>query len=308
MNFKQLALNIQQFVPDLSVVVIKQRINQRYQQILRYRDWEFLNDEITFGTEPYVSSGTSATIAYGSKMVRISTTSGVSFSPSKIGWYIRFGSEYQPYEITGCTGGPTSTTAQLGSAYASTASDQTGVSFTLFKSRYVISTSAGNLSAIVYQDRLAEVSLQWIDQTDPDRSSTGTPERYAIVEQNKARGYVTIELWPPTDSDSHNLRARFRKIASDLSADSDEPLCAPELLEAWALYDCYKIATIKNPNYRILLAEQKQELRDILHEEVQRDLNQSSLPTKVRDTMSARFVNDDFALDHDVGIFEDALY
>ena len=43
MNLRLMALNIKEFVPDLSLPVIKQRINIRYKQILAMEKWEFLN-------------------------------------------------------------------------------------------------------------------------------------------------------------------------------------------------------------------------------------------------------------------------
>lgn len=50
MDFRLIVLNIKQFCPQLSVPVIKQRVNVRYQQILGYEDWEFLNSSTTLST------------------------------------------------------------------------------------------------------------------------------------------------------------------------------------------------------------------------------------------------------------------
>ena len=50
MNLRLMALNLKQFCPQLSIPVIKQRINIRYQQILGMEDWEFLNDSSTIST------------------------------------------------------------------------------------------------------------------------------------------------------------------------------------------------------------------------------------------------------------------
>ena len=57
MNFRLMALNIKQFCPQLSIPVIKQRINVRYQQVIGMEDWEFLNESTTqamvVGTSEY---------------------------------------------------------------------------------------------------------------------------------------------------------------------------------------------------------------------------------------------------------------
>lgn len=169
----------------------------------------------------------------------------------------------------------------------------------MFKPTYQTSVSMAKIYSIVHDTELKEKSLAQINRIDPERTSTGTPECYAIVEQNRHSGRIKFQLWPIADSSSHPLRIYYQKLLSDLSADSDVPACSSQLLEAWALYDCYKIAAIENPVYLQLADRQKMEIREILHEEVQADLQISSLPHKVRDELVGDVINDVYALDHD---------
>jgi len=77
MDFRLMALNIKQFVPMLSIPVIKQRINVRYQQILGTEDWVFLNDSTVIRIEEVVSntSSESCAVTQGSTTVTGSGTS-----------------------------------------------------------------------------------------------------------------------------------------------------------------------------------------------------------------------------------------
>ena len=77
MNFRLIALNIQKFVPMLSIPVIKQRINVRYQQIIGAEDWSFLNDSTTVRLVEQISntSTESCAVTQGSATVTGTATS-----------------------------------------------------------------------------------------------------------------------------------------------------------------------------------------------------------------------------------------
>ena len=295
-DFRNIVDNISQFVPDLSVILIKQRVNRRYQQILKLRDWEYLNDNTTTGTSWSISTGTSCKISYGSTSLISRDQSGCSFYSHHAGWWIRFGSEPQPYEVSSVSG---TSRLTLLTPYTGTSVGLSGSSFTLFKATYRTGVSCSEIKGITYKSRLKEKSQTELARLDPEYTDTGEPIYYAITEQSRHQGRVKFRLYPITDSTSYVLKIYYKKLLSDLSSDTDIPVCSPELLESWALYDCYKMAAIKNPVYMQLMREQKEELRAILHEEIENDLGTTSLPSKIRDATSAGYINDDYHLDHD---------
>jgi hypothetical protein len=169
----------------------------------------------------------------------------------------------------------------------------------MFKPQYTSAVSMDKIYSIVHDTQRKEKSLAELNRIDPERTSTGTPECYAIVEQNKYTGRIKYQLWPIADSQGHSLRIYYKKLVADMSADAAIPLCSPQLLEAWALEDCYRIAAIDNPVYLQLARDQHMLVREHLHEEVQIDLQHTSLPDSVRDVMEGPYINDDYRLDHD---------
>ena len=295
-DFGTIVGNISQFVPDLSTIVIKQRVNYRYQQILKIRDWEYLNDNTTTSTSWPIYTGSSCKVGYGKTAVLSRDQSGCSFRAHHAGWWIRFGSEAQTYEVGSVSG---TSRLILSTPYTGTSTGLSGSSFTLFKAIYTSSVSISDIRSMVYKSEIRQKSLVELNRLDPEHSDTGEPYYFSIIEQNRYQGRLKWRFYPITDSTPYTIKIYFQKLVSDLSADSDVPLCSPELLETWALYDCYKIATIKNPVYLQLMRVQSEDLRSHLHEEIENDLRTASLPSKVHDTMSSLVLNDDFNLDHD---------
>ena len=301
MDYRTIALNIKEHVPDLSVIVIKQRINQRYQQIVKLRQWEYLKDDVLMSIPYSLNSGTSISTSYGATGVTASSGSP-DFLSSHVGWWIRFGSEPQPYEVASVD---STTTVTLASNYSGTSVGLSGSSFTLFKAIHTTGVSVAEILGMVYDQPIRECSLAWLNSYDPERISTGQPERYAIVEQNRYRGRVKFQFWPVCDSTPYGVRVYYKQLVSNLSSDTDNPVCSPELLETWAIHDCYKIAAIKNPIYLQLAKEQWRSVRHHLSIEIENDLETATLPDKIRDLSAGRGINDDYRLDHDVDFTSD---
>ncbi len=300
MDYRTLTLNIQAFVPDLSVIVIKQRVNMRYQQIVKMRDWEYLKDNLMLGTGYYRNTGTSVTTSYGATgITQAAAGSGNTWTSSQIGWWLRFGSEPQAYEVS-AVNGVAGTTMSLKTGYSGNTVGLTGSSYTLFKNQYEVGANVGEILSIVYDQPIREVPLSWMNRVDPERTSTGQPKKYSVVERDKYRGVVTIQFWPATASSPYGIRVYYKRTINDLSANTDEPVCSPELLEAWALYDCYKIATVKNPNYSKLARDQMVDVRTLLAIEIESDLDSASLPDRIKDVVRGSYVDDVYGLDHDV--------
>lgn len=280
----------------LSMPVVKQRINVRYKQILGAEDWEFLKDRTTVKLEGDYASTTGITVALTHDSTAVTGT-GTTFTNYAVGDFIRFGSEYQPYEIATITD---ATHIVLATAYGGASSASS--SFTVFRTYYTPTVAdVGEIVSVVYQSRLTEVSENYLNSLDPERTSTGSPTHYRITSKTKGDGLVTFEVWPVPDQD-YVLTVHYKKYVADLSADTDEPVFRAELIEAGALWDCYRLVfTItQNPAFIGLARDAKMDYANLLRDAIIEDMGTTSMPRRVRDVMGSTSWNDEFRLSHDV--------
>jgi len=280
----------------LSMPVVKQRINIRYKQILGAEDWEFLKDRTTVKLEgDYANSTDHVALTHDSAAVVGTSTTFTNFA---VGDFIRFESESQPYEISVITD---ATNLTLLTTYGG--ATDTEADYTIFRSYYTPTVAdVGEIVSLVYQSRLTEASENYLNSLDPERTSTGSPTHYRITSKSKGDGLVTFEVWPIPDQD-YVLTVHYKKYVADLSADTDEPVFRPELVEAGALWDCYRLAfaITQNPAFIGLARDAKVDYANLLRDAIIEDLGTTSMPTRVRDVMGAISWNDEFRLSHDVG-------
>jgi len=299
MNFRLMALNIREFCPVLSIPVIKQRINIRYKQILAAEKWEFLNDSTTVRLRAKHSLGSSIqTVAINQAGVTVTGTGTTFASESIIGWKFKFSSEAQPYIIHYIE---SDTSLALETAYGGTT--QTASSFEYFKNTYSPDVGdVGEIVSVIYKTALEEKSPSFINSLDPERTSTGTPVYWCNLSKTSAAdGIVTIEVWPIPDQD-YVVTLNYKKTTADLSLDTDSPVFRAEVLEAGALWDCYRLAfaITQNPAYMGLARDSRNDFTDLLRQMVIEDLGTSSLPERVRDITDQLYFNDTFRTSHDV--------
>jgi len=298
MNFRTLALNIRQFCPQLSIPVIKQRINIRYRQILAAEKWEFLNESTVVRLRKiYAPASTVATIAVNPAQVTVTGT-GTTMATENVGWNFRVNSEPQPYVIASVN---SATEFLLEANYAGTT--VTAGTFELFKSVYSpVVGDVAEITSIVYQDELDEISLSELNRLDPERSSTGEPQKWCNISKTTAAGGIaSFEIWPVSDDD-YAVTVNYKKKISDLSLDTDAPVFRPELLEAGALWDCYRqlYSSTQNPAFVGLARDARADYHALLRDMILEDLQTASLPSKVRVETQYRTVDDNFRLSHDV--------
>jgi len=298
MNLKLMALNIKQFCPGLSVPVIKQRINIRYKQILEQEDWLFLNESEVVGLDERVenSSTESCDVVFGSTTVAGTLTSWTSALEGKL---FRVGSDAQFYRVDSVT----STTAlELEKVYAQ--DSVSGADFEHWSESYSpTSSQIARIDRVVYETELREKPQDYFNKIDPERTSTGSPVFYSIVEQASEGGATSFDIWPVPD-DNYGVRVYYKKIVDELTANSDEPVFNSALLEAAALWDCYRLSfgLTQNPAFMGLARDAMKEYQIMLRDTIIQDLNNSSLPRQVQDMdgYANGFYNDEFMLDHDV--------
>jgi len=291
-----MTLNIKEFVPVLSQVVIKQRVNVRYKQLLGAENWEFVKDSTTVKLVGIHSSVTGETVAMTTGETLVTGTA-TTFTNFAAGDFIRFGSESQPYIVSTVN---SATSITLETTYGGTT--DTDSTYTMKRTIYTPSVgNVGEITSIVYQNPLGEVSEGFLNALDPERSSTGQPQYYRIFSKSKADGLVTFEVWPTPDQD-YVVTVFYKKYISDMTEDTDEPVFRPELIEAGALWDCYRMAfaITQNPAWIGLARDAKTDFGVLLRDSIIEDISTSSVSTVVRDVMSAKVWDNNFMASHDV--------
>lgn len=296
MDFRLLALNIKQFCPQLSIPVIKQRINIRYQQILGYEDWEFLKDSTTVKVIEQSSNTSSQSCSVTEDSTAV-TGSGTSWTSAMDGWLFRVGTDKQPYVISSVN---STTSITLETAYGGTT--DTDADFVYWPRYYSPSVGdVGEVLSVVHQVALEEKSQSWLNTIDPERESTGSPLYWSVFSKDDALGAVNLEIYPPADAD-YVVTVNYKKLTSDLSSDSDEPVFRPEVLEAGALWDCYRLVygVTQNPAYIGLARDAQNEFQMLLRQMTIEDLSTASLPRKVRQASGGVYFDDNFYVAHDI--------
>jgi len=299
MNLKLIALNIKQFCPGLSIPVIKQRINVRYKQILEQEDWLFLNDSemVTLPERTSNASTESCDVTFGSATV---SGTGTSWTSDLVGKLFRVGDDAQFYRVS-AVGSTTSLTLER--AYAQDTS--TGEDFEYWNEKYTpASSDVSKITSVVYQTELVEKPQDYFQRLDPERTSEGSPVYWSVVDKASEGGLSTFDIWPVPD-DNYGVRVYYKKVVDELSSNSDEPIFNSALLESAALWDCYRLSfgLTQNPAYMGLARDAQVEYQRMLRDTIIQDLNNTSLPSKVRDYSDQSSVqfNNVFTLNRDVG-------
>lgn len=298
MDYRLMALNIRAFCPELSVPVIRQRINARYQQIVGLEDWNFLNDSTTVRLYGVTSNSSTQSVAttQGSAIVTGTSTTWDS-EDVDTGWFFRVDTDAQPYIVLTQD---SDTQITLETTYGKTA--VTAGDFTYWKGVYSPGVAnVGKIISIVHDHELPEKSQEYLNSIDPERNSEGSPTYWRAYSKTTALGVVSFEIWPIPDAD-YVVTVFYKKIISDLSAGTDIPIFRSEVLEAGALWDCYRMsfAITQNPAYIGMARDAKMDYDRLLRELIIEDLNLSSLPERVKDVSTGHVWDNNFRTKHDV--------
>ena len=298
MDFVTLARNIQELVSEVSLIVIKQRINIRRQQIFKMREWEFLRKTVLVATADEYDTGT-ISISVGGTTV---TGAGTTFTAAMVGRSLYVGTTHsQPYIISAFT---STTDITIETAFAPLTASS-GDDYSIKALRYTPSVAdIAKIDRIVYDRRkLIEKPHGYFDAIDPERTTTGVPIFYSIAKKSAQSGTITFEVHPVPNGE-YVMKVVYYRKAVDLSANDDDLVIDAELIEAAVLWDCYRIFAAKNPAYIGLARDAKVDFHSSLSMAIEQDLEQASLPDKVIDAseIGDALTSDAFLLDHDLGI------
>jgi len=173
----------------------------------------------------------------------------------------------------------------------------------------VYSPAVGDVAevrTVVYQTEMGQRPKEYFNLVDPERESTGTPLYWSVFSKSSALGIISLEIWPAGDTD-YAITVFYKKKVSDLSADTDEPVFRAEVLEAGALWDCYRQAfgVTQNPAFIGMARDAQTEFQGLLRQMIIEDLSTSSLPRRIRPWNDTRGPWDSnvFSIDHDVEVW-----
>lgn len=125
--------------------------------------------------------------------------------------------------------------------------------YSIFPLDYDLGTDVAKVLGGTEQWPLTEVSRAWIDAVDPQRTSRGTPEKYALTRTMLDSSGVTqrtfLELWPVASAASV-LRVPYLCAPPALTGDNDLPVCPSQLIELLATSRCAQFIFAKTGDAR----------------------------------------------------------
>lgn len=298
MDFRTMYLNIRAFCPQLSIPVIKQRINARYQQVIGLEEWNFLNDSTNVRLYEITENTSSQSVAVTQDSATVTGTSTTWDSEDiDTGWYFRVGSDAQFYIVSSVD---SNTAITLETTYGKDTA--TGQDFSYWKGVYDPSVdNVSEIISIVHDHPLIEKSQEYLNSIDPERSSTGSPMYWRTYYKSNALDTANFEIWPIPDDD-YVVTVYYKKTVDDLSANTDVPIFRSDVLEAGALWDCYRMsfAITQNPAYIGMARDAAGDYQRLIRELIIEDLGTSSLPRRVRDVSEGHVWDNNYWVRHDV--------
>ena len=210
----QLRLDLTQ--SDIATI-IKRWLNQAQQEIWAEADWYFALDRQIVQTVADITTGTVSISAGGTTVTGSSTT----FSASDVSKFIQFSSSADWYKITAVA---SDTSLTIEAAYTQTTALSAGT-YTIRKFFYSVDSTVDKILSArqaISPLFLDVVHFRDFDIFRPDPTSTGNPNLmfvYGLDSSNNIQ--FTVYPWPDAII---NIEVRYKKVATDLSADGDVSL------------------------------------------------------------------------------------
>lgn len=178
----------------------------------------------------------------------------------------------------------------------------TATSYSIFKLIYTLDSSIKLIYDVAYQISLPKKSQSYFNRLDPARSTTGSPTWWAYAGMD-ATNTPQIEIYPVAD-DVYPLRVYGKRKISELT-DTSTPILSEDLVESYALIQCYRIKQTQQPGagWDTLLKQQGELYQQLLNDAKEEDAQLVSRRDKVKDYMSmfeTYPASDTFWTSHDV--------
>lgn len=202
--------------------LINRWINLAQDDIWSRYDWPWALEREIVQT---VADKTAGTVSINSGATAV-TGSSTSFASGDVNKYIQFSSSNDWYRISAFT---SATSITIESAYTAT-TNLSGGTYTIRRFFYNVSANVEKILSVrqtISPAKLELIHFRKLDYFRPHQTATGNPIRYVIWGYDSSdRWQFSLDPWPSTVM---NLEVRYKKKATDLSADSD----TSEIPEKW---------------------------------------------------------------------------
>jgi hypothetical protein len=272
---------------QISDAEIDEIIQAEHITILGDNSWVDRKAQGTISTVPFVTAGT---ISVSGTTV---TGIGTNFTQALSSRWLRVGRYTEFYQIVSVTD-PTHLVIEKALA----GGDITDQPYTIFQNVYFLPSDCARVLSMVYQNEIIDTPYEELDRTDPYRTITGIPTRFAYRET--VANTRQVEIWPvPTSA----FLIRFQYIKTNsLTDDGSIPLYRTDVLVWKAAASCAFMLYAKNGDeswHNLATAYLTQYEKSLIGARLD-DLGRNSPASKIRD-VTHRSVNigTDWELDHD---------
>src|SRR3990167_320391 len=194
--------------------LLKRWLNQSQQEIRARHDWSFALDREIVQTVADKTAGTVSISAGGTSVSGSST----SFASGDVGKFIQFSSSNDWYKITGFTD---ATTITIEKPYIETSALSAGT-YIIRQFFYSLSSSVEkvlDMRQMSSPRKLTMVHFRDLDKRHANGTATGKASSLALWGYDSSNNWQFM-IYPAADA-IFNIEIRFKKKATDMSADDD---------------------------------------------------------------------------------------
>ncbi len=278
MTWGQLRFQLQTSAPEVSLDLLDEYLNNRYQQVLGKTDWTGLNYRTIVQTQAaYQSTTDTATFTVGSTTV---TGLGTSWSSGLIGKRMYRTGDSVFYTVAAV---PSGTSLTLDRAYEGVGIDASGTvyataGYVFMQHIYALPADVKNVISVLgpaSPDPIDKMSKDLLDQSVGPRTNLGDPMIFAPIEDTPESAppvYSQIEFYPPPLR-SRGMTVRYVHKATPFDGQSTSGSPVPFVTDLVLLSGAKADIQTKLENYAGALkyeADFDKELNRMLQEEFAR--------------------------------------
>lgn len=213
MTYGQLKLRLTQAFPGISLDLIEGWIGDRYQEIMAELPWTRKDIQAVLQTTAPYNTGT-VSVTAGSSAIALT---GGAWTAAMTGFFFRVQGQGDYYKFTYTS----STTGTLDRPYDGPTA--TGAGYSLYQTVYLLPPDCRLLQDDAFccssLMQMVRFTHEQLNQSDPDRSMTGTPTAWALVmDDNSIPPRMQVELWPVPDA-VYSCPFTYQSAAGDLTSE-----------------------------------------------------------------------------------------
>lgn len=301
-NFNTSVSTIQRLVGNhalATVAIVGEAFNKQHADLLESGSWSRKKTEILVPTVADKSAGTIAVTNGSAAIVGTST----SFATADEGRYIILSDSDSLYVLKSRTSATGISLGDLnGTSVNFPGTTASGLTYTIFTRWYSLTAGIEQILGVTYQNKIEEVSQEYLDWLDPTRTATGSaPTRFCRGPRNMSGANDIVRLeFHPRPSSPISIRVAVLLGHTDLSGTSN-PIVPSQPIEWLAAEQiCYYLFSKTKEEKWLALGDRYQKRGGLaLEKAIEEDSKKFGLIQAVQDVASTG-LSGDFAVDHDV--------